>query len=342
MLPGFSTRVQVTQTSGRGVGMDVVNERLRQLQGELQIHSVRGQGSEFRMSVQANSGVVHAVLMSCADAIFAIPSDMVETIIPASQARYRVAADGQKLLQYADQEIPANVLADWLQMEGEAPAAQHTPVIVRILGRPTALLVDAVLDARELILQGVGRLVRRVGGLSYAALTSDARVIFLLELQALQNGAERTGPSEGARRMRERARIAPTRLLVVDDAWAVRMTMKQLLEDAGYRVDTAHNGNAALDSLRRSTPDLVITDLEMPDLNGLELARRMRGFPAWADIPLIMVTSRSADKHRRAAMEAGVGLYLTKPYRDADLLAHVHTLLAAAAGAAKPVSAHAA
>ena len=331
VLPGFSTRERVTETSGRGVGMDVVNDRLLQLQGELQIHSVSGQGCAFRMTVQANSGVVHAVLMACGDGIFAVPSDVIDSIVPASEASYSVGADGQTQLHHADQQIPTSVLADWLQIESDVAADRRTPVIVRILGRPMALLADAVLDARELILQGVGRLVRRVGGLSSAALTPDGKAIFMLDLQALQRGTERASYQQGTRRMQQRARIAPVRLLVVDDAWAVRMTMKQLLEDAGYRVDTAHNGNAALDSLRQSPADLVITDLEMPDLNGLELARRMRSFPAWADIPLIMVTSRSADKHRQAALDAGVQLYLTKPYRDPDLLTHVRTMLASKA-----------
>ena len=331
VLPGFSTRERVTETSGRGVGMDVVNDRLLQLQGELQIHSVSGQGCAFRMTVQANSGVVHAVLMACGDGIFAVPSDVIDSIVPASEASYSVSADGQTQLHHADQEIPTSVLADWLQIESDVAAERRTPVIVRILGRPVALLADAVLDARELILQGVGRLLRRVGGLSSAALTPDGKAIFMLDLQALQRGTERASYQQGTRRMQQRARIAPVRLLVVDDAWAVRMTMKQLLEDAGYRVDTAHNGNAALDSLRQSPADLVITDLEMPDLNGLELARRMRSFPAWTDIPLIMVTSRSADKHRQAALDAGVQLYLTKPYRDPDLLTHVRTMLASKA-----------
>jgi chemosensory pili system protein ChpA (sensor histidine kinase/response regulator) len=332
LLPGFSTRERVTQTSGRGVGLDVVNDRLRQLQGDLQIHSVLGQGCVFQMSVQANSGVVHAVLMACGDGIFAVPSDAIEAIIPASEAAYSVATDGQTLLQHADKWLPVGVLADWLQIESNVAADRRVPVIVRILGRPVALLADAVLDARELILQGVGRLVRHVGGLSSAALTPDGKAIFLLDLPALQRDTDRSSARQGSRRMQQRARIAPARLLVVDDAWAVRMTMKQLLEDAGYRVDMAHNGSAALDSLRQSPPDLVITDLEMPELNGLELAWRMRSFPAWADLPLIMVTSRSADKHRQAAMEAGVQLYLTKPYRDSDLLAHVRAMLAPKAG----------
>lgn len=331
VLPGFSTREHISETSGRGVGMDVVNDRLLQLQGELQIHSVRGQGCEFRMAVQANSGVVHALLMACGDGLFAVPSDMVEHIIPASEAAYSIGADGRTVLHHADAEIPTSVLADWLDIESMVAAERRIPVVVRILGRPVAVLVDAVLDARELILQGVGRLMRRVGGLSSAALTPDGRAIFMLDLQALQRSTGRTHYSQGARRMQQRARIAPARILVVDDAWAVRMTMKQLLEDAGYRVDTAHNGNAALDNLRQSPADLVISDLEMPELNGLELARRMRSFPAWAGIPLIMVTSRSADKHRQAALDAGVQLYLTKPYRDADLLAQVRTMLASKA-----------
>lgn len=336
LLPGFSTREHVTETSGRGVGMDVVNDRLLQLQGELQIHSVSGQGCTFRMTVQANSGVVHAVLMACGEGLFAVPSDVIDSIIPASEASYSVTANGETQLHYADQAIPASVLADWLQIESDVPADRRTPVIVRILGRPMALLADAVLDARELIVQSVGRLVRRVGGLSSAALTPDGRAIFMLDLQALQRGTGRASNRQGTGRMQQRARIAPARILVVDDAWAVRMTMKQLLEDAGYRVDTAHNGNAALDTLRQSPPDLVITDLEMPELNGLELARRMRDFPDWAGIPRIMLTSRSADKHRQAAMEAGIGLYLTKPYRDPDLLAHVRAMLASKAYADTP------
>lgn len=336
LLPGFSTRTSVTTTSGRGVGLDVVQQRLSQLQGDLQIRSISGQGCEFQISVQANSGSTHALVLSSGGSLFAVGSDQIESILSASDVRFSAMPDGQTAIEYQNGQIPAVALADWLEVESRVPRGRQVPVILRTQGKQLALLVDAVLETRELILQSVGRLTRSVGGLAYAALAPDGRAVFLLDIQALQSGHHSSPQRHLAKALLQRARIAPTRLLVVDDAWTVRMTMKQLLEDAGYQVDTAHNGNAALERLRQALPDLVLTDLEMPDINGLELARRMREFPAWREIPLIMISSRSASKHQQAAQEAGVQLYLTKPYQDADLLAHIGHILAAVPKRAKP------
>ena len=336
LLPGFSTRDAVTTTSGRGVGLDVVQQRLSQLQGDLQIRSTTGYGCEFQISVQANSGGIHALVLSSGGILFALGSDQIEGIVPASEARFSAMADGQPCVAYQGSEVPAFLLADWLALDALTPRERQVPVILRLQGKPLALLVDAVLDSRELILQGVGRLTRGLGGLASAALAPDGRAIYLLDLAALQRRHMQAPYRQIAGSVLQRARIAPTRLLVVDDAWTVRMTMKQLLEDAGYQVDTAHNGNAALERLRQALPDLVLTDLEMPEVNGLELARRMRALPAWREIPLIMITSRSAGKHQQAAQEAGVQLYLTKPYQDADLLAHIGKMLATAPRRAQP------
>jgi len=336
LLPGFSTRDKVTTTSGRGVGLDVVQQRLSQLQGDLQIRSMPGYGCEFQISVYANSGGVHALILSSGGSLFAVGSDQIEGIVSASEAGLGVMADGQPCMQYQGAEIPAFALADWLERDAMTPRERQVPVILRVQGKLLALLVDAVLDTRELILQGVGRLTRTVCGLVSAALAPDGRAIFLLDVQALQRSQNQSPYRQITGRGLQRARIAPTRLLVVDDAWTVRMTMKQLLEDAGYQVDTAQNGIAALERLRQALPDLVLTDLEMPEMNGLELTRRMRDLPAWRNIPLVMITSRSASKHQEAAHEAGVQLYLTKPYRDADLLAHIGQMLAAAPKQAEP------
>jgi CheY-like chemotaxis protein len=115
---------------------------------------------------------------------------------------------------------------------------------------------------------------------------------------------------------------------VVDDAWSVRRSMQQLLEDAGYEVATAADGFEALERLRAKVPAVVLTDLEMPNMNGLELSRRMQDIPQWAEIPVVMITSRTSTKHRDEGTKAGVDVYLTKPYLDADLLAQVRTLSA--------------
>jgi chemosensory pili system protein ChpA (sensor histidine kinase/response regulator) len=295
-----------------------------------------GYGCEFQISVYANSGGVHALILSSGGSLFAVGSDQIEGIVSASEAGLGVMADGQPCMQYQGAEIPAFALADWLERDAMTPRERQVPVILRVQGKLLALLVDAVLDTRELILQGVGRLTRTVSGLVSAALAPDGRAIFLLDVQALQRSHKQLPYRPIADSVLRRARIAPTRLLVVDDAWTVRMTMRQLLEDAGYQVDTAQNGVAALERLRQAVPDLVLTDLEMPEMNGLELTRRMRDLPAWRGIPLVMITSRSASKHQEAAHEAGVQLYLTKPYRDADLLAHIGQMLAAAPKQAEP------
>jgi chemosensory pili system protein ChpA (sensor histidine kinase/response regulator) len=126
--------------------------------------------------------------------------------------------------------------------------------------------------------------------------------------------------------------VERTRVLVVDDALSVRRSMQQLLGDAGYDVATASDGFEAIEQIRLKRPALMLTDLEMPNLNGLELTRRVREVQQWADMPVVMITSRAGDKHRKIAGEAGVDVYLTKPYLDADLLAHVRTLCQADAG----------
>ncbi|NBS96528.1 MAG: hybrid sensor histidine kinase/response regulator [Betaproteobacteria bacterium] len=341
LLPGFSTRDSVSTTSGRGVGLDVVQQRLSQLQGDLQIRSTAGYGCEFQISVQANSGSIHALVLRSGGGLFAVGSDQIEGIVSASDAIFSATPEGQTCIEYQNEQIPVFAIADWLELDPLSPRERQVPVILRTQGKLLGLLVDAVLETRELILQGVGRLTRSLGGLSSAALAPDGRAIFLLDVQALQRSHKQSPYRHIADAMLQRARMAPTRLLVVDDAWTVRMTMKQLLEDAGYQVDTAHNGNAALERLRQAVPDLVLTDLEMPEVNGLELARRMREIPAWREIPLVMITSRSASKHQEAAQEAGVQLYLTKPYRDADLLTHIGHMLAAAPKRVQPALARA-
>jgi chemosensory pili system protein ChpA (sensor histidine kinase/response regulator) len=203
-------------------------------------------------------------------------------------------------------------------------------------------LVDAVLESRELILQDVGLLTRRVRGIIGGALRADGRPLFLLSVPELQravnvaanaiNAVKQAGRSSSmttsTAALRKRLQVERTRVLVVDDAWSVRRSMQQLLEDAGYDVATAADGFEALERLRAKIPAVVLTDLEMPNLNGLELTRRMQDIPQWAAIPVVMITSRTSAKHRDEGLKAGVDVYLTKPYQDADLLAQVRSLTA--------------
>jgi chemosensory pili system protein ChpA (sensor histidine kinase/response regulator) len=341
LQPGFSTRDAVTETSGRGVGMDIVNDRITGLKGRLEIDSVAGLGSTFAVHVPISSGVAHALVVQCAGESVALPLEQVDSIVAAGLAPFSVADDAIQL-EYAGQTYPAFSLAQWLNLDDITPAdiiqRAHTWIIVLAKGATgtVALLVDAVLESRELILQDVGLLTRRVRGIVGGALRSDGRPLFLLSVYELQravnmaNKAEKQGNSSlntaSSIALRKRLQVERTRVLVVDDAWSVRRSMQQLLEDAGYDVATAVDGFEALERLRAKVPDVVLTDLEMPNLNGLELTRRMQEIPHWAAIPVVMITSRTSAKHRDEGLKAGVDVYLTKPYQDADLLAQVRSL----------------
>jgi chemosensory pili system protein ChpA (sensor histidine kinase/response regulator) len=203
-------------------------------------------------------------------------------------------------------------------------------VLARVGGRDLALEVDRILDSRELILQDIGRYLRRLRGVAGGAFRADGRLVFLLDLEALERAYASPVRRQAAERLRRRMQVQRKHVLVVDDALSVRQTLAQLLGDAGYEVTTARDGFEALDALIRRQADVVLTDLEMPNLDGLELTRRLRESRLWKTLPVVMLTSRATPKHVRSAEDAGVDVFLTKPYEEAELLAEVRRLAFAA------------
>jgi len=322
LLPGFSTRDAVTDVSGRGVGLDVVAERVRAMKGHLDIATEMLAGTTFTLRVPATTGSAHALVVEAGGERFALPTDSVVIGIAASQVDPR---DGR--LHLGDKSWPVKVLAPLLGLADRIDAPTSRPAVVVRSGREeVALVVDRVLETRELILQDVGRLLRRARGVSSGALRSDGRVMFLLDADALGT-AHQAVQAGAAQALRQRMRTERRRALVVDDSHSVRKTLSQLLLDAGYEVRTARDGFEALDQLQRERADIVLTDLEMPNLNGLDLTRRMRNDETMRALPVIMITSRGTDKHRDGAAQAGVNAYLTKPYTDGELLNRVRELL---------------
>jgi chemotaxis protein histidine kinase CheA len=327
LLPGFSTRESVTDVSGRGVGMDVVAERVRAMKGHIDIQTEPLTGTTFTLRVPATLGSTHALIVEAGGERFALPTEAVVTGLAAPQIERRgeqLHADGRRWRGAA--------LAPLLSLADKAAGSARPAVVLRVGREELALEVDRVLEARELILQDVGRLLRRVRGVSSAALRNDGRVLFVLNPDALAQSAttdnQRLRP-EAAAALRQRMQAQRRQALVVDDSLSVRKSLAQLLGDAGYEVRTARDGFDALDQLTRAPSDIVLTDLEMPNLNGLDFTRRLRQSPQWQDLPVLMLTSRATDKHRDGALQAGVSDYLTKPYTDADLLDRVRNLLAA-------------
>lgn len=323
LLPGFSTRDEVTEVSGRGVGMDVVAERLRSMKGRIEIASEPLLGTRFELRVPATTGSMHALVVQAGGDQFALPTDSVLRAVAAGSGELR---DGRFAL--GDDQWPCARLADWLGLPDSGAADGLRPVVLVRAARGTvALQVDRVLDARSLVLQDLGTLLRRVRGAAAGALRPDGRPLFVLDPEALEPVGSRL--DDGVRAaLRRRATVKRQRVMVVDDALSVRKALLQLLGDAGYETDAARDGFEALQRLGGQRCDLLLTDLEMPNLNGLDLVRHLRQQAAWKALPVVMITSRTTDKHRDAALTAGVDLYLTKPYTDGELLGHVRALLA--------------
>ncbi|TAG06143.1 MAG: hybrid sensor histidine kinase/response regulator [Betaproteobacteria bacterium] len=324
---GFSTKDEVTEISGRGVGMDIVNDRVNAMKGTLSIDSTTGRGTTFSLRVPISGGIVLALMVQSGGQRVAISSEQVISALAPSQIDAKT-----RTVSWGDVVYPLQSLAAWLGFaDATAIDTAAAGVLVRASdGVVVALAVDAVLEVRELVVQDVGPLIRRISGLSVASLDEMGRVVFLLDVAALERRARSSVSLSASLALRTRLAATRRRLLVVDDAISARRALQQVLEDRGYEVIGASDGADAIEALRRSTISLVLTDLEMPNVNGLELSRRMRDVPQWASIPVVMVTSRNGEKYRAQALEAGVNEFRMKPFAETDVLETVKRLLAEA------------
>ena len=320
LLPGFSTRDMVTEISGRGVGLDVVATRLRALAGSIDIRSRQGEGLSIELRFQASLVATHALFVRDGGQVFGIASHTVQRAVPAIAVT--LAHENGQL--FADVDAHRYAAHELASLTGLAPASapeRRNLVIVETDTGPIGILVDAVLDAGELVTRPAGRYLKRIPGVSGIGLLGDGGVIPLLDVAELARS-----PHEQQLRAAAEARSQPlrrSRVLVVDDSLSVRRAIASLLEDQGYEVALARDGLEAVKSMDINRPDVVLTDLEMPNMNGLELTAHVRSRPELADLTVVMITSRSMDKHRRQAMSAGVNVYLNKPFSDHELLQHV-------------------
>jgi chemotaxis protein histidine kinase CheA/ActR/RegA family two-component response regulator len=321
LLPGFSTRDSVTEISGRGIGLDVVATRLRSLAGSIDIRSRAGQGLTLELRFQASLVATHALFVRDGGQVFGLASHAVQRAVPAVAVELR--REGGTL--YAEVDSHRYVAHELSSLTGLSPPMnpeKRNLVIVDSDGGPIGVLVDAILDAAELVTRPTGRFFKRIPGVSGIGLTGDGSVIPLLDITDLAR-TPRDQALRAAAESRHHHAARRSRLLVVDDSLSVRRAVATLLEDNGYEVIAARDGLEAARLMESNRPDALLTDLEMPNMNGLELTAHVRARSELAGLPIIMITSRSMDKHRRQAMTAGVDVYLTKPYTDQELLQHV-------------------
>ena len=331
LLPGFSTREQVSEISGRGVGLDVVATRLLDLKGTVELNSEPGQGCEIVLRFQASLVTQHTLLVEAGQQLFAIPIHYIKEAVPGGLGQIDKSSSAEWQFTLRDESFPVRELTPLTGYPTSPPSKERFAAMPKVLIHSpdgiVAVLVDSIIASRSVMVKTMGKYLARMHGVSGVTFLGDGTIVPLLNVPELL--AVPIAVTADAAELAAAARRKARRILVVDDSLSVRKALMQLLQDAAFEVKGAGDGMEAIREIESFKPHLICTDLEMPNMNGLELTQHLRLEESTRHLPVIMITSRSMDKHREQAMRAGVDFYLTKPYTDADLLQHVHNTLQA-------------
>jgi chemosensory pili system protein ChpA (sensor histidine kinase/response regulator) len=334
--PGFSTASQVDDVSGRGIGLDAVRDSLRRVRGGVEVASEPGHGTIFSLRFPIKLAQARVVLAEAAGSPVALPAGAVRRI-----ARLRDVPTerfgGQTIARLDGQTYPIADLAATLALP-PAPLPDNPPVLfVEVAGRRAALLAGSVVGQQDVVMKNTGSHLQGLRGVAGATLLQDGRVALLLHLPDVLGARVARQPQteapaaaaraatlggaagDGASPHLEAARAL--RVLVVDDSPTIRKLLVRMLKDLGWQPVEAKDGAEALEAIRTGRPDAVLADVEMPRMDGYGLLAALRAQPETADLPVVMLTSRTAERHRQRARELGANGYLTKPYRPADVVA---------------------
>lgn len=319
--PGFSTAETVSGIAGRGVGMDVVKNETLSVGGRIDTSTTPGQGTRFLIHLPLTLAVTQALLVRSAERTYAIPSNMVEQALELKEAALEAMRE-QGYAEWKEQRYPLRYLPRLLG-DRETQAAQsrfHWVLLLRAGNETLALQIDELRGNQEIIVKNAGPQFVRLQGFTGATVLADGEISLILNPVVLASrgsaAEDEMAPEATAPAQEERV---PT-VMVVDDSLTVRKITSRLLEREGYQVVTAKDGVDALEQLVDMKPDVMLLDIEMPRMDGFDLARNIRADERLRSIPIIMITSRMADKHRNYAFEIGVNHYLGKPYQEEQLL----------------------
>ena len=326
---GFSTASEVTQISGRGVGLDVVNSEVKQLGGSLHIESEAGKGATFTVRLPYTLAINQGMLVTAGDETFSVPLASVEGVVRFYPEELRECyGDGQQLFEYGGNQYRLKHLGSLLETGGMALPSEREQVpvlLVRAGEKRIGFHVEALQGIREVVIKPVGPQLSMVDSISGATILGDGRVVMMLDMVAVsRREATVQASSETAYSGTGDDDLV---VMVVDDSITVRKVTTRLLERNGYKVVTAKDGVDAMGMLQESVPDIMLLDIEMPRMDGFELATHMRNDDSLRHVPIIMITSRTGDKHRERAMQIGVQHYLGKPYQESDLLNSIHEII---------------
>jgi len=331
LAPGFTTAKEVTQISGRGVGMDVVHSAVKELGGSIDIMSMPGKGTRFTVRLPFTVSVSRALMVSVGDDMYAVPLNNIEGIVRVATRELAELSDPKGMgFEYAGVPYRVRYLGSYIGRE-YVPRPDQTSVpmvLFRSGDQALAVHVDSVQGSREIVVKSLGPQFAGVGGISGATILGDGSVVVILDLITLIRAD--TGASTQVRSERPQYASDPARpkcVMVVDDSVTVRKVTSRLLERQGMEVIVAKDGVEAMALLQERRPDIILLDIEMPRMDGFEVARQVRHDQGFAELPIVIISSRTGSKHQERATELGVNRFLGKPFQESELLAIIDELV---------------
>jgi chemosensory pili system protein ChpA (sensor histidine kinase/response regulator) len=338
-MPGFSTASQVTELAGRGIGMDVVRAEVNALGGRIETSTAAGQGTSFKLVLPLTTAVTQVVMIRAGNLSIGVPANLIE-IVRRATAKEVEQAYNSGTFEFGGETLPFHWCGALLQSSTRStePVTKTLPVVIfRSAAQRIAVHVDEILGNQEVVVKNLGPQLARLPGLAGMTLLASGAVVLIYNPVALSTvygeqarklSADSAQPEvleQSAQPAKPAVPAVPQipLVLVVDDSITVRRVTQRLLQREGYRVALAADGLQALERLTEELPAVVLSDIEMPRMDGFDLARNIRADARTKDLPIVMITSRIAEKHREHAKELGVDHYLGKPYSEEELLSLV-------------------
>jgi len=331
-VSGLSTAETVTELAGRGIGMDVVKNEVGAIGGRIEVATARGHGTTFTIYLPLTLAVAQAVLVRAGASVLAVPSAMVEQVLRLKSEQL-AAHLGAGDIEFQAHTYPLHGLAQLLGGgAAAAPQGYQSVLLLRSGAQRLALHVDELVGNQEIVVKNIGPQLARVAGVSGATVLADGSIVLIFNPVTLAQRA-RLAPERAAAPAGAQPAAMPL-VMVVDDSLTVRKVTGRLLEREGYRVLTAKDGVEALAQLKDALPAVMLVDIEMPRMDGFDLTRQVRAEPRTRHIPIIIISSRTAEKHRTQALQLGVNAFLGKPYAESELLQAISDFIAAQADVA--------
>ncbi len=328
LMSGFSTKSGVTQMSGRGVGMDVVHTNIRQMKGTLDILSETGKGTNMVIKLPMTLVTMHVLIVRVGVFRYGIPTNSLEQVLAHGSGELQRVGN-EISLKLGKHIYPVKLLSSLLNVSGDVNEIsledQRPLVLVREDADVICVVVDELIDTHDLVMKSMGQYVKKVRGVSGASILGDGSLVPLLDLPELLRSPTQSmlssydgDEAEGIVNKAAAGKIP--HILIIDDSLSVRKSLSLLVEEAGFECLLAKDGLEAIEVMSQTRPNVILVDMEMPRMNGLEFTAHVRANKATDKLPIFMITSRTTEKHREQAKAAGVSAYVTKPYQDTELL----------------------